>query len=448
MTPFLLAWGGFLIRLRRMNELGVGILGFGTVGAGVAEGLQRNAALITQRTGLTVTVRRIADLDIESDRGVTIEPGVLTTDASEVIADPNVHVVVETIGGTTIAKKLILEALAAGKAVVTANKALLAEHGAEIFPLAAEKGVDLYYEASVAGGIPIIKALREGLVGNQIERIYGIMNGTCNYILTRMENEGIAFDEVLAEAQKAGYAEADPGLDIDGGDTAHKAVLLASLAFGKRFHFDQLYIDGIRGLDGRDVKYAAELGYRLKLLAVIKPGADAFEVRVHPALIPSEHMLAKVSGAFNAVLVRGDVVGETLYYGQGAGRLPTASAVIADIVDVARNLATKSSLRVASQPVDGEGALLPVGESVVRNYLRFDLLDQPGTLGKVTSILAEHNISIASFIQKEREAGEFVPVVVVTHESPVKDLNAALIALENLPEIGDGIVRLIVEDLD
>ena len=431
-----------------MNDIGVCILGFGTVGAGVVDGLVQHAELIRARTGLELRVRRVADLDTTSDRGVEIDPAWLTDDAHAAIDDPDVHIVVETIGGTTIAKDLTLRALGAGKSVVTANKALLAEHGPELFAAADANQADLYYEASVAGGIPIIKALREGLVGNRVQSIHGILNGTCNYILTRMEAEGIAFDDVLAEAQAAGFAEAEPSLDIDGWDTAHKAVLLAGLAFGRTFALDQLSVSGIRGLDGRDVTYAAALGYRLKLLAVIKPAENGHEVRVHPAMIPADHMLAKVDGAFNAVLVHGDVVGQTLYYGQGAGRFPTASAVIADIVDVARNHAAECPGRVAAMPSDGPGELLPLGEAEVRCYLRFQLIDRAGVLGHITQALGEQGISIASVIQHEREADDFVPVVVLTHHCRARQIDAALEALRGHPDIGAEVVRIVVEDLD
>jgi len=435
-----------------MQEIGIAILGFGTVGAGVVHAIAENEALITARTGLKVSVKKIADLDITSDRGVTVDAGCLTTDASAAINDPEVHVVVETIGGTTIAKKFMLEALNAGKSVVTANKALLAEHGTEMYAAAEASGADLLYEASVAGGIPIIKSLREGLVGNRIESVFGIMNGTCNYILTRMENEGIAFDEVLDEAQKAGYAEAEPSLDIDGFDTAHKAAIIASLAFGKTFEFDDIYVAGIRGLDTRDVDYAAELGYRMKLLAVIRNSdpasdCDAVQVRVQPTLIPRDHMLANVSGAFNAVLVRGDTVGETLYYGQGAGRFPTASAVISDIIDAARNVAMDCRGRVHAMPTNGAGVLADIGSTVVRYYLRLNLKDNPGVLGKVTQVLGAQNISLASVIQKSTEAGDFVPVVFLTQECKVADMDAALERLTGMPEVADEVVRMIVEDL-
>ena len=434
-----------------MQTAGVGILGFGTVGAGVVDGLVRHADLLEQRCGVAIQVRRIADLDTESDRGVTVDPAWMTPDAQAVISDPEVQIVVETIGGTTIARSLMLDALQAGKSVVTANKALLAEHGAEIHAAAAAGGGDLYYEASVAGGIPIIKVLRESLIGNRIESVYGILNGTCNYILTRMENEGIAFDDVLREAQEAGFAEAEPSLDIDGIDTAHKAAIIASICFGKKYEFSALSVDGIRGLDLDDVDYAAQFGYRMKLLAVVRQGTtpdDPVQVRVHPALIPIQHMLASVSGAFNAVLVRGDVVGDTLYYGQGAGRFPTASAVISDIVDVARNLATGSVQRVPAMTVDGPGRLQPIGETEVRYYLRLQLRDEPGVLARVTRVLGDQGISIASVIQHENGQERFAPVVFLTQRCRIDAMDTALEALGKLQHVdGDHMVRMIVEDL-
>ena len=322
-----------------MKEIGVGILGFGTVGAGVAEGLLRNRRLMAERLGVDIVLKRIADVDITTDRGVRVDPDILTTDAQAVIAAPDVRIIVETIGGTGVARTFVLAALNAGKAVVTANKKLLAEYGKEIFDTAKKNGVDIYFGASVGGGIPIIRSLREGLAGNEILQIHGILNGTCNYILTRMENEGKPFDEVLADAQKLGYAEANPSLDIDGFDTAHKACILSALAYGFQPALDQVQVEGIRNLSGLDVKYAADFGYRIKLLAVVARHDADIEVGVHPTLVPFSHMLASVNGVFNAAMVRGDLVGDTLFYGRGAGRLPTASTVVGDIGDIARNMA-------------------------------------------------------------------------------------------------------------
>jgi homoserine dehydrogenase len=431
-----------------MKEIGVGILGFGTVGAGVVEGLQRNGGLLSERIGVRPVVRRIADLDLERDRGVVVAPGVLTRDALGVVADPSVDVVVELIGGTTFAREVILAALKLGKPVVTANKALLAEHGEEIFACAAERNTNVWFEASVAGGVPIIRALREGLVANRIDRIYGILNGTCNYILTRMEREQMTFEHALKEAQAAGYAEADPGLDIDGFDTAHKAVILASLAYGVQVPMSRVHVEGIRGLAKLDIEHARSLGYRLKQLAVVKNEGGEIEVRVHPTLVPVEHMLASVMGVFNAVVVDGDIVGQTVYYGRGAGRLPTASAVISDIADVARRLAEgKGSLPCPSAKPAGGVRFRSMGEVESRYYLRLALQDKPGALGQVATVLGRHHISLASVMQKEpHHAGRTVPVVILTHPALEKNLDTALRVLEEAEAVGSKSIRLRIED--
>lgn len=429
-----------------MKEIGVGILGFGTVGAGVAEGLLRNRRLMAERLGVDIALRRIADLDITTDRGVAVDPDVLTTDAQGVIADPNVQIVVETIGGTGIARTFVLAALNAGKAVVTANKKLLAEHGKEIFDAAAKNGVDIYFGASVGGGIPIIRSLREGLAGNDIQQIHGILNGTCNYILTRMETEGRPFGEILADAQKLGYAEADPSLDIDGFDTAHKACILSALAYGFQPSLDQVQVEGIRNLDGRDVKYAADFGCRIKLLAVVaKHGADV-EVGVHPTLVPFDHMLASVNGVFNAAMVRGDMVGDTMFYGRGAGRLPTASTVVGDIGDIARNMAHGETRYARAVPTYGEGVtkLRAPGDILSRFYLRFGVADRAGAFGQIASILGRHGVSISAAAQKaaDVDAGGFVPVVVLTHPAAAKAVDAALEEISKSGATGGAHVRL------
>jgi homoserine dehydrogenase len=430
-----------------MKEFGIGLLGFGTVGAGVIEGLQKNGELMARRLGVKPVLRKVADIDLERDRGVKVDRSLLTQDAEAVIKDPSVDVIVELIGGTTIARKFILQALKLGKPVVTANKALLAEFGEEIHRTAKENHTEVYYEASVGGGIPIIKALREGLCANHIESIYGILNGTCNYILTRMEREHLPFDEVLREAQKAGYAEAEPSLDIDGIDTAHKAVVLASLAYGFTIPMSAVHIEGIRGLAAADIAYAGELGYRIKLLAIIKQSAGQAEVRVHPTLVPLNHMLASVSGVFNAVMVKGDVVGDTLYYGRGAGRAATSSAVLSDIADVALNLASGSKQRLPSFVGNGvKGQIRPIGEIGARYYLRLSLLDKPGMLAKVAHILGDHQISIASVMQKEARLGEYVPVIIVTHASTEGNFRAALAEIDRMDVVGAETVRLRIED--
>ena len=338
-----------------MKQIGVGILGFGTVGAGVADGLLKHRDVMAKRLGVDIVLKKIADLDITTDRGINVPSDILTTDAKSVLADPEIDIIVETIGGTGIAKTFVLEALNGGKCVVTANKKLLAEYGHEIFETAAKNDVDIYFGASVGGGIPIIRVLREGLAGNEIESIHGILNGTCNYILTRMENEGLPFDVVLKDAQKLGYAEANPSLDVDGFDTAHKACILAALAYGFQPTLDQVQVEGIRNLAGADVKYAADLGYRIKLLACVAKDGDEVEVGVHPTLIPFSHMLANVNDAFNAAYVKGDMSDYTMYYGRGAGRAPTASTVVGDIGDIARNLAYDETRYTRGVPNYGEG---------------------------------------------------------------------------------------------
>ncbi len=431
-----------------MNDIGIGILGFGTVGAGVVEGLQRNGDLLAERIGVRLVVRKIADVDLDRDRGVRLAPGVLTRDAAAVIADPSIHILVELIGGTTVAKQFILQALCLGKPVVTANKALLAEHGEEIFACARAHDTDVWFEASVAGGVPILRALREGLVANRIDRIYGILNGTCNYILTRMDREQMTFEHALKEAQAAGFAEADPGLDIDGFDTAHKAAILASLAYGVQVPMSRVYVEGIRGVAKADIEYANGLGYRIKLLAVIKMVDGAIEVRVHPTLVPIVHMIASVSGVFNVVLVEGDIVGQTAYYGRGAGRLPTASAVISDLADVARRLTAGQGRLLVDAPKRASAVTYrDMGEIASRYYLRLSLLDRPGILGQVTTILGQHGISIASVLQKETHAGKHVPVIIVTDRAREQDFEAALRTLDGMESVGGRTVRIRIEDL-
>ena len=411
-----------------MKEIGVGILGFGTVGAGVADGLLRHREVMASRTGVDIVLRKIADLDITTDRGIEIPAGVLTTDAPSVIADPSVQIVVETIGGTGIARKFVLDALNAKKCVVTANKKLLAEHGKEIFDTAEANGVDIYFGASVGGGIPIIRVLREGLVSNDIESIHGILNGTCNYILTRMEREGASFDDVLKDAQRLGYAEADPSLDIDGFDTAHKACILAALAYGFQPTLDQVQVEGIRNLAGIDVKYAADFGYRIKLLAVVAKAGDSVEVGVHPTLIPFTHMLSNVNDAFNAAMVKGDMSDYTMYYGRGAGRAPTASTVVGDIADIARNLAHGETRHRRGVPTYAEGKLTlkAAGDIVSKFYVRFMVADRAGAFGTIATILGRHGVSISAATQKESGEKGFIPVVILMHEAKTSDLESAI----------------------
>ena len=427
-----------------MKEVKIGILGFGTVGAGVVEGILQNGELMAQRSGILPIIGKIADLDIESDRGVAVDASLLTTDALSVINDPEIDVIVELIGGVTIAKKFVLLALEAGKPVVTANKALLAEAGRELFEASVKSGAGLYFEASVAGGIPVLRALRDGLVGNQIQSMYGILNGTCNYILTRMEREGLDFDTVLADAQKLGYAETPPDLDIDGVDTAHKAVLLASLAYGAPVSMDAFTIEGIRGLSHREIEYADELGYRIKLLAVIRNVDGQVEMRVEPALVPKNHLLASVHDSFNAVFIEGDVVGETLYYGRGAGRAPTASAVIGDIMEAAEGKGGRCDWLLQNESLPVRGA----EDISVRCYLRLSLKDQPDAIAQVAHVLGKHNISIGAVMQKEQNLGEQVPVVFLTHHALEKDLVAAMKEIAALNVVDGEPVRMAIEDFE
>jgi homoserine dehydrogenase len=426
-----------------MQTVGVAVIGFGTVGAGVVEGLLQNGDLLAQRLGVKPVLRGVADLDITTDRGVALAPELLTTDAEALINRSDVDIVVELIGGTGIARKLVEQALKLGKPVVTANKKLLAEYGESLYALAEQNQADLHFGASVGGGIPIIRALREGLAGNKILSIQGILNGTCNYILTRMEQEGLPFTSVLEDAQRLGFAEADPSLDIDGHDTAHKAVILASLAYGKPFDLKQVHIEGIRQLERTDVEQADALGFRIKLLATIRRDGDAVEVRVAPTMVPQDCMLASVSGVFNAVMVESDLADRTLYYGRGAGRRPTASTVLSDIADAARNLAKDAMLRVPAIPPTGESLRIkPIAELECSYYLRLSVSDKPGVLARITGIRGSKNISIESVIQKKADVQGNAPLVIVTHEAREADMSEALQAINDLPVVAAETVRL------
>lgn len=430
-----------------MKEYGVAVLGFGTVGAGVVETLLENGDLMAERLGVRAVLKGVADLDVTTDRGVAVPEGLLTTDAGALLARDDVDVVVELIGGCGVAKKFVRAALERGKRVVTANKKLLAEHGEELFALAGANGTEILFEASVGGGIPIIKALREGLCANRIESVHGILNGTCNYILTRMEEEGLPFGEVLKAAQAAGYAEAEPSLDIDGLDTAHKAAVLARLAYGGAVPLEKVAVRGIRGLAEEDIRYAAEMGYRLKLLAILRGGAERVEVSVQPTLVPHGHPLAAVGGVFNAVQVQGDVVGTTLYYGRGAGRAATASAVVADIADAMLDL--RAGCCRHGDAAGGKAlAFRDPAKIRSRFYLRFAMKDEPGTMARVTECLGRHRIGIESVIQKgARHSSEYVPVVMTTQEAEAGALDAALAeAAAAAGTISGEAVRFRIED--
>jgi homoserine dehydrogenase len=429
-----------------VKKVKVGIIGFGTVGAGTASSLLKNADIIADRTGIKLELCKIADLDIVTDRGIDLPAGILTTDAEELIND--VDVVVELIGGTGIAKDLILKALKQSKPVVTANKALIATHGEELFAAAEQSEADIYYEASVAGGIPVIKALREGFAGNRIEKIVGIMNGTCNYILTKMENTGVGFEEVLKEAQELGYAEADPTFDIDGIDTAHKTAILASLAYGEWFGLEPVMVEGIRNLQLCDIKYADEFGYRIKLLGIIKQEKEDVQIRVHPALIKKSTLLADVSDVFNAVMIKGDPVGETLFYGKGAGMEATSSAVVADIIDVALNLKYGSHRRVPAFRIGKQFEKVVSQENIIsRYYVRLTVLDRPGVVAAVSQILGDNNISISSMLQKETSNNGEASLLILTHEAKEGSVKESIDQIEALDCVKDKAVLLRVEDL-
>nr|WP_206673313.1 homoserine dehydrogenase [Tepidiphilus baoligensis] len=433
-----------------MKAMQVGLLGIGTVGGGTWRVLQRNAEEITRRAGRPIRITRVADRDVERARALTAGAAEVTDDAFAVVRAPDIDIVVELIGGYTIAKDLVLAAIEAGKHVVTANKALLAVHGNEIFARAQEKGVMVAFEAAVAGGIPIIKALREGLTANRIEWVAGIINGTTNYILTQMRERGVTFAQALTEAQQLGYAEADPTFDVEGIDAAHKVTLMASIAFGVPIQFERAYVEGITRIEPRDVAYAEELGYRLKLLGIAKRRDGGFELRVHPTLVPADHLLANVHGAMNAVLVKGDAVGQTMFYGKGAGAEPTASAVIADLVDVTRLHTVDSGNRVphlAFQPDQvHEVAALPIAECHTSSYLRLEVLDRPGVLAELTHVLAAEEISIAAMIQKAPEGGR-AEIVMTTHRASEAAMNRAIAAIEALEAVQGAVTRLRIEPL-
>jgi homoserine dehydrogenase len=435
-----------------MKPINVGLLGIGTVGGGTWDVLSRNADEIQRRAGRAIRITRVADKDVAKAKALVKGNAKVTADAFEVVRARDIDIVVELIGGTTIAKALVLEAIANGKQVVTANKALLATHGNEIFKAAQKKGVMVAFEASVAGGIPIIKALREGLAANRIEWIAGIINGTSNFILTEMRDKGLPFATVLKEAQKKGYAETDPTFDIEGVDAAHKLTILSALAFGIPMQFPKAYTEGISRLTQEDIRYAEELGYRIKLLGITKRTHKGIELRVHPTLIPARRLIANVEGVMNAILVKGDAVGPTMYYGAGAGSMPTASAVVADLVDVTRLITADPEQRVphlAFQPDRlAKDPILPIGEVETSYYLRMRVKDRPGVLADVTRILADSRISIGAMVQKEPGEGESrVDIVMLTHRAIEKNVNAAMAKIEKLPTVVGKVTRIRLEEL-
>ena len=432
-----------------MQQVNLGIIGGGTVGSGVFEALARNGALLASRIGAQVKVHRVAVRDLKKNRATAIPQNLLTTDWREVVFDPEVQLVAELIGGTTTAREIILASLKLGKPVVTANKALLSAHGEELFAAAKKYGTNLYYEASVCGGIPIIKSLREGFVGNRIDALYGIVNGTCNYILTRMKLEGADFGAVLAEAQKLGYAETPPDLDIDGHDAAHKIGILASLAHGFWVKPKKVFVEGIRHVSALDIKYAGELGYTIKLIGTVKKLEDScrVQVSVYPTLVPNAHVLASVNGVFNAVFVRGDVVGDSLFYGRGAGKDATASSVLSDIADAVLDLkfATKHRLP-AFVPHECAGAVASIDEVVSQYFVRLNVVDRPGVLARIATIFGQSNIGISSVIQPEGEEGESVPLIFMLHYATNGVAAKALAKIAKLPTVKGKPVMIRVEN--
>jgi homoserine dehydrogenase len=432
-----------------MQQVKLGIIGGGTVGSGVYEALQRNGTLLASRLGVTVSVERIAVRDLKKKRAAKIPAKLLTTDWREVVFDPNVQLVAELIGGTTIAREAILAALKLGKPVITANKALLSAYGEELFAAAKKYGTNLYYEASVCGGIPIIKSLREGFVGNRINALYGIVNGTCNYILTRMKLEGADFGAVLADAQRLGYAETPPDLDIDGHDAAHKTGILASLAHGFWIKPKQIHVDGIRQVSALDIKFAGELGYTIKLLGTVKKleGSGRVQVSVYPTLVPNSHVLASVNGVFNAVFVRGDVVGDSLFYGRGAGKDATASSVLSDIGDAVLDLKSGAKNRLpAFVPHECSGCVAPIDEVVSQYFVRLNVVDKPGVLAKIATIFGQSNIGISSVIQPEGHEGASVPLIFMLHTATNGAAKNALAKIAKLPTVKGKPVMFRVEN--
>jgi len=433
-----------------LKEIGVGVIGYGTVGTGTVKLLLENAELLRKRVGVPVKLVRIADMDTKRNRGLKLPAGMLIDDAMRIVRDPGIQIVVELVGGTGAAKDFILESIRSGKSVVTANKALLAEHGPEIVRAAISARVDVGFEASVGGGIPIIRTLREGLSANRIKGIYGIINGTCNYILSRMTKEGKPFAEVLEEAQKSGLAEANPSFDVDGIDASHKLAILIWLSTGGRVRLKDIYVEGIRDISPDDIAFAKVFGYTIKLLAIAKEGGSGIEARVHPTMIPSQYLLATVDGANNAIYVKGDFVGSSMSYGQGAGMLPTASAVVSDVIEISRNLLTASTGRI---PPSGFSLInqnmvtkiKPFEEVQCEYYLKILVVDKPGVLSRIAGVLGRYAISIMSVLQKGKEKNA-VPIFIVTHQAKESHMRAALAEVDKLPEVIDRTRMIRIEN--
>jgi homoserine dehydrogenase len=435
-----------------MQQVNLGMVGSGTVGGGVYQAIQRNGELMASRLGVRFCVVKVAVRNPRKARAVKVPASQLTNDWQSVVDDPSVNLVGEFMGGTTLARTVVLRALRQGKSVVTANKALLSAHGEELFAAARRYGANLYYEASVAGGIPIIKVLREGLIGNRITRIYGIVNGTCNYILSRMKAEGADFADVLADAQRLGYAEAEPSLDIDGYDAAHKTGILASLAHGFWVNARDVYVEGIREVTQLDIRFAGQLGYVVKLLGIVKRGSDResqIQVSVYPALVPQDHVLGSVNGVFNAILVRGDIVGDTLYYGRGAGQDATASAVLSDLADAGLDMKCGTKCRIPPFVSHARhGTVTPIGEVVCQYYVRLSVIDKPGTLAMITAILGKAKIGISSVIQPEGHEGRSVPLILMIHDASNANMQKALAKIARLPAVKGAPVMIRVESFE
>ena len=433
-----------------MKKISIGLIGLGNIGTGVVKLLQQNEDLITQKLGAKLVLKRIADINITSPRGVKIPRNLLTTDAREILNDPEISIVIELMGGYEPARTFVLAAIKNGKHVVTANKAMLATYGNDIFPAAQKKGVDIGFEASVGGTIPIIKTLKESLVANKINSIVGIMNGTCNFILTKMTDEGKAFDVVLKEAQQLGFAEADPTFDIEGIDTSHKMAIVLSLAYGKKVQLKDIYLEGITKISSEDIAFAKELGYRIKLLAIGRLRGNAVEARIHPTMIASGHLLANVNRNYNAFHLVGDASGPVFLFGQGAGMMPTASAVFSDILDSARNVMKGISGRVPLRSITETGMkkiqLIPMDNIETKYYFRFTVVDRPGVLSKISGILGDHNISLETVIQKASKEAGAVPIVMTTYKAKEKDVRQALTKIDRLDIVRDKTILIRIED--
>lgn len=433
-----------------MREINIGLLGCGTVGTGVAKLLIENNELLTARVGARLNLKLIADIDIETDRGICFPDGVFINDAKKVINDSDIDIVIEMIGGEGIAKDFMLEAIENGKHIVTANKALLAAHGNELFAAAAQKGVDLAYEASVGGCMPTIKTIRESLVANHITAMTGILNGTCNYILSKIADEGIPFREALAEAQKQGYAEADPTLDVGGFDTAHKIAILTALAYGMQINLKDVYVEGISRITPLDIQFAEQFGYRIKLLAISKFENGRVEARVHPTMIPFDNLLASIKGTVNALTVSADAVDDIMLYGHGAGMMPTASAVLSDIVDITRNILTGSVQRVPALSYQRETIrkveILPIEDLVTNYYFRFFAIDRPGVLSTISGIIGKYGISLQSVHQKGRKMNGAVPLVMLSHAAREADVKRAVAEINALDVVSDEVMVIRIEN--